>query len=95
MGFFTYMQHYFLWWPSHYIGLPVSDSWVMGVAWFSVFWGWLAKIVIFKFAGTQDYAAMRPFFVRMIVGQLMGAAMWMGVNFALGEVGNVVFVGVW
>ena len=38
--------------------------------------------------------AIRPFFLGMIVGQLMGAAMWMGVDFALEEVGNVVFVGV-
>ena len=94
MGFLIYMQHHFLWWPLHYIGLPVSDSWVMGVAWFSVFWGWLAKAVIFKFAGTKGYVALRPFFVGMIVGQLMGAAVWMGVDFVLGEVGNVVFVGV-
>ena len=94
MGFLIYMQHHFLWWPLHYIGLPVSDSWVMGVAWFSVFWGWLAKAVIFKFAGTKGYVAMRPFFVGMIMGQLMGAAVWMGVDFALGEMGNVVYVGV-
>jgi len=94
MGFLVYMQHHFLWWPLHYIGLPVSDSWVMGWAWFSVFLGWMLKAVIFKFGGTKGYLVYKPLFVGLIAGQLMGAALWMVVDFALGEVGNAVYVGV-
>ena len=94
MGFLIYMQHHFLWWPLHYIGLPVSDSWVMGWAWFSVFLGWMLKAVIFKFAGTRGYFTYKPLFVGLIAGQLMGGALWMVVDFALGEIGNVVFIGV-
>ncbi|MEE3259923.1 MAG: DUF6785 family protein [Candidatus Latescibacterota bacterium] len=94
MGWLIYMQHHFLWWPLHYIGLPVSDSWVMGVAWFSVFLGWLLKAVIFKFAGTKGYVTYKPLFVGLIAGQLMGGAVWMVVDSLLGEMGNVVFVGV-
>ncbi len=94
MGLLIYMQHHFLWWPLHYIGLPVSDSWVMGVAWFSVFLGWMLKAVIFKFAGTRGYVLYKPLFVGLIAGQLMGGAVWMVIDFFLGEMGNVVFVGV-
>jgi hypothetical protein len=94
MGFLIYMQHHFLWWPLHYIGLPVSDSWVMGWAWFSVFLGWMLKSVIFKFSGTTGYFAYKPLFVGMIAGQLMGGAVWMVVDFIIGEIGNVVFIGV-
>ncbi len=94
MGLLIYMQHHFLWWPLHYIGLPVSDSWVMGWAWFSVFLGWMLKSVIFKFAGTKGYFAYKPLFVGMIAGQLMGGAVWMVVDFIIGEIGNVVFIGV-
>jgi hypothetical protein len=94
MGFLIYMQHHFLWWPLHYIGLPVSDSWVMGWAWFSVFLGWMLKSVIFKFSGTKGYFAYKPLFVGMIAGQLMGGAVWMVVDFIIGEIGNVVFIGV-
>ena len=94
MGFLIYMQHHFLWWPLHYIGLPVSDSWVMGWAWFSVFLGWMFKSVIFKFAGTKGYFIYKPLFVGMIAGQLMGGALWMVVDFVVGEIGNVVFIGV-
>ena len=94
MGGLIYMQHHFPWWPLHYIGLPVSDSWVMGVAWFSVFLGWLCKAVIFKFTGTRGYLTYKPLFAGLIAGQLLGAALWMVIDFCLGEVGNVVYVGV-
>ena len=94
MGLLIYIQHHVLWWPLHYIGLPVSDSWVMGVAWFSVFLGWLLKAVIFKFSGTRGYLRYKPLFVGLIAGQLMGGAMWMVVDFLLGEMGNVIHIGV-
>ena len=94
MGFLIYMQHHYLWWPLHYIGLPVSDSWVLGWAWFSVFLGWLLKAIIFKFTGTKGYLIYKPIFVGMIAGQLMGGALWAIIDFLLGEMGNAVFIGV-
>lgn len=94
MGLLIYMQHHYLWWPLHYIGLPVGDSWVMGWAWFSVFLGWLFKVVIFKFRGSPGYRTFKPLFLGFIAGQLMGGAVWMVVDFALGEAGNFVYIGV-
>ncbi|MSR82768.1 MAG: hypothetical protein EXS58_07560 [Candidatus Latescibacteria bacterium] len=94
MGLLIYLQHHYLWWPLHYIGLPISDSWVMGWAWFSVFLGWLLKAIIFKFSGTRGYHVFKPLFLGFIAGQLMGGALWMIVDFALGEVGNFVYIGV-
>ena len=94
MGFLVYMQHHYLWWPLHYIGLPVGDSWVMGWAWFSVFLGWLLKAVVFKFGGTRGYQAYKPLFLGFVAGQLMGGAVWMIVDFLLEESGNFVYIGV-
>lgn len=94
MGLLIWLQHHFLWWPLHYIGLPVGDSWVMGWAWFSVFLGWTAKGVIFRFGGSRAYQAYKPVFLGFIAGQLMGGAVWMVVDAALGEVGNFVYIGV-
>ena len=94
MGFLIYMQHHYLWWPLHYIGLPVGDSWVMGWAWFSVFLGWLLKAIIFKFSGTRGYHAYKPLFLGFLAGQLMGGAVWMIVDFIMEETGNFVYVGV-
>ena len=70
MGLLIWLQHHYLWWPLHYIGLPVSDSWVMGWAWFSVFLGWLLKAIIFKFTGTRGYHVFKPLFLGFIAGQL-------------------------
>jgi hypothetical protein len=94
MGLLIYLQHHFLWWPLHYIGLPVGDSWVMGWAWFSVFLGWMIKAVIFRFSGTRGYQAYKPLFLGFIAGQLMGGALWMVVDIVLGETGNFVYIGV-
>ena len=94
MGALIWLQHHFLWWPLHYIGLPVGDSWVMGWAWFSVFLGWLVKGIIFRFTGTSGYQAGKPLFLGFIAGQLMGGAVWMVVDALLEEVGNIVYIGV-
>ena len=94
MAGLVWLQHHFLWWPLHYIGLPIGDSWVMGWAWFSVFLGWLAKGVIYRFAGTPGVQVFKPLFLGFIAGQLMGGLVWMVVDAILGEVGNVVYIGV-
>ena len=94
MASMIYLQHHYLWWPLHYIGLPVGDSWVMGWAWFSVFLGWMLKAIIFKFTGTQGYQSCKPLFLGFVAGQLMGGAVWMVVDFILGEMGNFIFIGV-
>jgi len=94
MGLLIYLQHHYLWWPLHYIGLPVGDSWVMGWAWFSVFLGWLLKSIIYRFGGSSGCQAWKPLFLGFIAGQLLGGAVWMVVDCVLGEPGNFVYIGV-
>ncbi|MFH1572001.1 MAG: DUF6785 family protein [Gemmatimonadota bacterium] len=94
MAFLIYMQHHYLWWPLHYIGLPVGDSWVMGWAWFSVFLGWMLKAIVFRFRGTAGYLTLKPLFLGFIAGQLMGGAVWMVVDILVEATGNFVYIGV-
>ena len=94
MAALIWLKHHFLWWPLHYIGLPIGDSWVMGWAWFSVFLGWMAKGIIFRFTGSNGYRTAKPMFLGFVAGQLMGGAVWMVVDAVLGEVGNIVYIGV-
>ena len=94
MGFLVFMRHRFVWWPIHYLGFPISDGWLMTWAWWGVFLGWLAKLFIVKLGGGQWYLKLKPLFLGMILGQLMCGAFWMALDFFLGEVGNVVYIGV-
>jgi hypothetical protein len=94
MAGLVWLQHHVLWWPLHFIGLPVADSWVMGWAWFSVLIGWLLKAMILRFGGVNAIATYRPIFVGFIAGQLMGGAVWMVIDILLGETGNRVYIGV-
>lgn len=82
------------WWPVHYLGFALSDSWVMGWAWFSVFVGWLAKLILLKVGGAAMYERAKPAFLGMILGQLMAGAFWKIVDLITGETGNYIWTGV-
>jgi hypothetical protein len=45
--------------------------------WFSIFWGWLAKVVILRFSGAKGYVNAKPFFLGLIVGESAAAGFWL------------------
>ena len=94
MALLVYLRHNFPWWPLHYIGFVVGDTWVMGRAWWSVFLGWLAKLVIMKAGGANMYRRYMPVFLGMIFGQLMCGAFWMAWDAWFGIVKDYVYIGV-
>ena len=75
MWLLMFLRHTFVWWPIHYIGLPICHSLPMNWLWFSVFLAWLAKVFILKLAG-QHYQRSRMFFLGMIFGSLLTAGFW-------------------
>ena len=56
--------------------------------------GWLLKAIILRIGGTTAVRTYKPIFFGFIAGQLMGGAVWMIVDIALGETGNRVYIGV-
>jgi hypothetical protein len=73
----------FAWWPFHPIGYAVGFSrrtieWM----WFSVFLGWLCKLLILRAGGLKNYRRCMPIFLGFILGEFT-----MGVLF--GIVGTV------
>lgn len=84
----------YLWWPIHYIGFVVGDTWVMGWAWFSVFLGGLFKAAILKYGGVRAFRALRPFFLGLILGQISCGGLWMIIDLITGAVGNFISTGV-
>jgi hypothetical protein len=71
------------WWPFMPVGYLVGTTWYMQVAWWSIFLGWLAKVLIVRFGGASLYIAARPFFVGIIFGEGLAAGVWLLINLSL------------
>ena len=82
MGIVMLLRHRFMGWPLHYIGFPVSGTYIMFFGWSSIFLGWLFKLFILKFGGSRLYGALRPFFLGLILGNVVCAGVWMVVSIA-------------
>ena len=94
MVFLMWVRHRFLWWPIHYLGFPIGDTWVMEWVWFSVLLGWLFKSVILKYGGIKFYRTLKPLFLGLILGQISCAGMWMVIDFFTKSLKNYIYIGV-
>ncbi|HEY8665824.1 MAG TPA: DUF6785 family protein [Tepidisphaeraceae bacterium] len=81
--FLSFMRLRFSWWPFHPVGYLMVVTTPATLMWFSIMIGWLCKVLIVRFGGGTMYQNAKPFFIGMIVGDTMAAAMWLMVNIAL------------
>jgi hypothetical protein len=70
-------------WPLHPVGLLILNSWFLGVAWASIMLGWCLKMIIVKYGGAQSYRVAKPFFLGLIIGEVVSAILWAAVPVAL------------
>ena len=82
MSLVMFLRHRFMSWPLHYIGFPISGTYIMFFGWSSIFLGWLFKFFILKFGGTHLYGVLRPFFLGLVLGNVVCAGLWMIVSIA-------------
>jgi len=61
-------------WPLYPIGWLLSTTWAMHAIWVSVLLGWLAKAGILKFGGVDLYNRLKPFFIGLIIGEVIAGA---------------------
>jgi len=87
------LQSRFLWWPLHPFGLAMGAYWSTSVIWFSIFLGWLAKASVMTFGGAAAYRRTLPFFLGLVLGEALIAALWMAVSLALGQPGRPIMPG--
>jgi len=80
-------QHYFIWWPFHPLGYPVSCVFFGGM-WFSVFLAWMLKTVIMKYGGPPLFRRLRPLFLGLILGEASVGGFWVVVDYFTGMVGS-------
>jgi hypothetical protein len=67
-------------WPLLPVGFVTSHGAFVSNAWFSIFAGWLAKVLLVRFGGSRLYMKMRPLFVGVIFGEALAAGALLAVN---------------
>jgi hypothetical protein len=67
-------------WPLLPVGYIASNGPFIENAWFSIFLGWLAQLLIVKFGGASLFQKAKPFFIGIIFGESLAAGIWLIVN---------------
>jgi len=67
-------------WPLLPVGFIASYGNTIGNTWFSIFIGWLVKVLIVRYGGARLYQQARPLFIGVIFGECLAAATWLLVN---------------
>lgn len=80
----AYLKRRFLWWSFYPVGFAVSYGWCISGMWFSIFWGWLLKRLVFKGGGIGAYRRALPLFLGFILGQFLAWGLWSLIGVALG-----------
>ena len=89
MAGLTWLRYHYVWWPLHPLGFATGTFYIMNWLWFSIFLAWLIKTVILKYGGSPWYLRTRPFFLGLILGQVVVAGSWLVIDFFTGMTGNV------
>ncbi|NLC57828.1 MAG: hypothetical protein GX774_13410 [Armatimonadetes bacterium] len=74
----------FLWWPFHPIGYAISGSWSMNLLWMPMFLAWIAKGSVLKWGGLKLYRTVLPFFLGLILGDIVMGCLWSLIGILLG-----------
>ncbi|MBV9851525.1 MAG: hypothetical protein JO250_17800 [Armatimonadetes bacterium] len=70
------MRARFVWWPLHPIGYLVANTFTMDWLCFPVMIGWACKALILRYGGLRSYRAALPFFVGLVVGDIVISSLW-------------------
>ena len=89
----TVARWHYAWWPLHPLGYPIGPTWIMDHLWFNMFLAWLIKVLVLKYGGADRYHRTRPFFMGLILGQLLPGGIFLVIDHFTGTVGNVIFWG--
>ena len=79
----------FLWFPLHPIGYLVALSYPMAQLWFSILLGWLAKVSITRFGGSDTYRRTVPLFLGLALGDVLMMIVWLIIDGFFGKTGHM------
>jgi hypothetical protein len=70
----------FTWFPFHPIGLVMCVPFAMHAMWLSILLGWACKVIITRFGGSDTYRKTTPFFLGIVLGDIMMVVFWICVD---------------
>jgi hypothetical protein len=68
----------------HPIGFLVASVWAIRCLWTSIFLGWAAKSIIQRYSGMKGFQTALPFFLGLILGDVLNAIIWIALGYATG-----------
>ncbi len=72
----SWMRMNFLWFPLHPVGFIAANSWGMHLNWLTFLIGWLIKELVTRYGGMKTYQRLLPFFLGLIVGDMLHEGIW-------------------
>ena len=90
MGLLMVGRHHFVGWPLHPLGFAVAAGWTMSVLWSSIMLAWLIKSLVLRLGGARTFERTKPFFLGLVLGQLVVGGLWLAIDSLTGTVGNVI-----
>jgi hypothetical protein len=72
--------------PAGFLGASVH---ALHVLWFSIFVGWAVKSLVQRYGGLRGYRTLLPFFLGLMVGDVLNAGVWIVVSHLTGTAYNL------
>ena len=72
----TLLRTRFVWWPLHPIGYVVAQTFTMDWLWCPTFIGWACKTLVLRYGGMNSYRQALPFFLGLVVGDMVVSSLW-------------------
>jgi hypothetical protein len=63
-------------WPFHPVGYAMANTYSMSSQWFPFLLAWSAKCVVLRYGGAKLYRQAQPFFLGLVVGDLLNGALY-------------------
>ncbi len=91
-GLMTYLfmlaRARYAWFPLHPVGFMLAQTYPMNMLWFSMFLGWLAKVTITRYGGTDAYRKTTPLFLGLALGDVAMMLFWLVIDGWQGRIGH-------
>ena len=88
MALLMWARHQFVWWPLNPLGYTISANWKTGHIFGSAFLAWFLKLLILRYGGPKLYRNLRPFFLGLILGEIVAAGGWLVLDYITGHMGS-------